>query len=65
MNLADEGSAPSRVPGELMQDAYAKAIAETVPTNRGFVRPEARSTLKPPSGQRTKPAVKKKARLTG
>jgi len=56
MGLTDDASVPGRVSAELMQDAYAKAITEIAPTNRGFARPEARSTLKPASGQRTRPA---------
>lgn len=56
MSLNNEASAPARVPAELMRDAYAQATTEIAPTNRGLVRPEARSTLKPVSGQHMKPA---------
>jgi hypothetical protein len=56
MNLADEASAPARVPDELMQDAYAQAVTETAPTNDSFVRREARPIPKLLRGQRTKPA---------
>ena len=56
MNLTNEASAPSRVPGGLMQDAYTKSITEVASTDRSFVRPEALPTLELPSGQHMKPA---------
>jgi len=56
MRLTNEASAPGGVPGELMQDAYAKATGEIASKIRSFGRSGARPPLKLPSTQRMKPA---------
>jgi hypothetical protein len=53
MSLTNEASAAGRVPGELVQDAYAQAIEEIAPVDRSA---EAGSILKLPTAQRMKPA---------